>query len=64
MTLNLSDAEMTVLEDLAQKKDVNKTVVIRQALRLYQLVDQRLRDGQKVFVEDHLTKAKAELMFL
>jgi predicted transcriptional regulator len=64
MTLNLTDAEMSALEELATKKDLNKTVVIRQALRLYQMVDQRLREGKKVFIEDEMTKAKSELMFL
>ena len=64
MTLNLTDAEMTALEDLATKKDLNKTVVIRQALLLYQMVDQRLREGKKVFIEDEMTKAKSELMLL
>ena len=64
MTLNLTDAEMTALEDLAAKKDLSKTVVIRQALRLYQMVDQRLREGKKVFIEDEMTKAKSELMLL
>jgi hypothetical protein len=64
MTLNLTDAEMSVLEDLATKKDLNKTVVIRQALRLYQMVDQRLREGKKVFIEDEMTKSKSELMLL
>lgn len=64
MTLNLTDAEMAALEDLAAKKDLNKTVVIRQALRLYQMVDQRLREGKKVFIEDEMTKSKSELMLL
>src|SRR5690606_23556220 len=64
MTLNLSEAEMDVLEQLAQKKDLNKTVVIRQALRLYQTVDQRLREGKKLFIEDGLTKDKSELLFI
>ena len=64
MTLNLTDAEMTALEDLAAKKDLNKTVVIRQALRLYQMVDLRLREGKKVFIEDEMTKSKSELMLL
>jgi predicted transcriptional regulator len=64
MTLNLTDAEMGVLEALAAQKDLSKTAIIRQALRLYQMVDQRLRDGKKVFIEDELTKAKAELMLL
>ena len=64
MTLNLTDAEMAALEDLATKKDLNKTALIRQALRLYQMVDQRLREGKKVFIEDEMTKAKSELMLL
>lgn len=64
MTLNLTEAEMGALEDLATKKDLNKTVVIRQAIRLYQMVDQRLREGKKVFIEDEMTKAKSELMLL
>ncbi|HVS53592.1 MAG TPA: ribbon-helix-helix protein, CopG family [Opitutaceae bacterium] len=64
MTLNLSDTEMDALEQLAQKKDLNKTVVIRQALRLYQMVDQRMREGKKLFIEDELTKDKSELMFI
>ena len=64
MTLNLTDAEMSALEELAVKKDLNKTVVIRQALRLYQMVDQRLREGKKVFIEDEMTKSKSELMLL
>ena len=64
MTLNLTEAEMKALEDLATKKDLNKTVVIRQALRLYQMVDQRIRDGKKVLIEDEVTKEKSELMLI
>lgn len=64
MTLNLTDAEMTVLEELCAKKDLNKTAVLRQALRLYQLIDVRLERGEKVFVENDLTKEKAELAIL
>ena len=52
MTLNLSDAEMRALEALCEQKDLSKTAVIRQALRLYQLVDARLASGGKLFFED------------
>ena len=38
MTLNLTDAEMSALEELCVKKDLSKTSLLRQALRLYQLV--------------------------
>jgi len=64
MTLNLTPAEMEVLEGIARRKDVSKTAVIRQALRLYQLVDVRLSQGEKLFFEDELQKKKSELMVL
>lgn len=64
MTLNLTDAEMRVLEELCAKKDLSKTAVLRQALRLYQLVEQRIEKGDKLFFEDDRTKEKAEVMML
>jgi predicted transcriptional regulator len=53
MTLNLTDAEMRVLDDLSTRKDITKTAVLRQALRLYQAVE-----------ANDTTKEKAELMLL
>ncbi len=64
MTLNLTDAEMGALERLSVSKDLSKTSILRQALRLYQLIDARLAQGEKVFVENSLTKEKAELAIL
>ncbi len=64
MTLNLTDAEMAVLEALCQKRDLSKTVLLRQALRLYQKVEERLEKGDKLFFEDEATKEKAEIMML
>jgi hypothetical protein len=64
MTLNLTDAEMAVLEDFSQKKDMSKTAVMRQALRLYQLVEVRLERGEKIFFESSLKQDKAELLIL
>lgn len=64
MTLNLTDAEMRVLEELSEQKDLTKTAVLRQALRLYQLVEVRLQRGEKLFFEDELRKTKSELMVL
>ena len=51
MTLNLTDAEMAVLEELCEKKDLSKTVLMRQALRLYQRVEERLEQGGKLFFD-------------
>jgi len=64
MTLNLTDAEMNALEELSQKKDLSKTAVLRQALRLFQMVDSRIERGEKLYFEDEAKKEKAEVMVL
>ena len=64
MTLNITDEEMNVLEDLARRKDLSKTGVLRQALRLYQMVDLRLRDGEKLVFEDEKNNKKSEVVVL
>lgn len=64
MTLNLTDAEMRVLDELSTRKDLTKTAVIRQALRLYQTVEARVEKGDKLLLENEATKEKAELMLL
>ena len=64
MTLNLRPIEMEVLEALCDKKDLSKTALVRQALRLYQVVEERLDKGDKLFIEDESTKEKAEVMML
>ncbi len=64
MTLNLTDTEMKALEELAKRKDLSKTAVLRQALRLFQLVDARIGSGEKLYFEDGSKKEKAEVVVL
>lgn len=64
MTLNLTAAEMDALEELSSRKDLSKTAVMRQALRLYQMVEVRLAEGDKLFFEDEKKKKKSEVMVL
>lgn len=64
MTLNLSDEEMFVIEELSVRKDITKTAVIRQALRLYQIVDAKLLAGEKLIFEDEVKQKKSELVML
>ncbi|TPG52446.1 ribbon-helix-helix protein, CopG family [Roseomonas nepalensis] len=64
MTLNLTDAEMRALDELSARKDVSKTAVLRQALRLYQAVEARVERGEKLLFENEATKEKAELMLV
>jgi hypothetical protein len=63
MTLNLTEAEMRVLEELAARKELTKTAIIRMSLRLFHLVDERRAEGGKLFVEDR-DKQKTELAML
>ncbi len=64
MTLNLSGKEMDVLEKLCSRKGLSKTALLRQALRLYQSIDERLAHGEKLYLEDPVKKEKLELMML
>ncbi|WP_204340819.1 ribbon-helix-helix protein, CopG family [Rhizobium ruizarguesonis] len=64
MTLNLTEAEMDALEAICEEKGISKTALVRQALRLYKSVDERLARGEKVYVESADKTEKAELMVL
>ena len=64
MTLNLSEREMAVLEQLCQQKAMSKSAVMRMALRLFQIIDLRMSKGEKLIFENVRTKKKSELMVL
>jgi hypothetical protein len=64
MTLNLTEPEMEALEELTRKKEMSKTAVIRQALRLYLAIDTRLANGEKLFFEDEKENKKSEVMVI
>ena len=64
MTLMLSDKEMSLLDQLAKRRSMSKTALLRQALRLYQSLTERIEKGETVFVENPATKDKTELMVL
>lgn len=53
MTLNLTDAESEAIENIAKSVEMTKTAVIRQGLRLYQLVHTKAKAGEKLaFTKD------------
>ena len=64
MTLNLSELEMQVLDKLAAEKGLTKTALVKQALRLYQSVNERLERGEKLFIEDENKNEKAEILVI
>lgn len=48
MTLNMTGPEMAALNELADKTGMSKTAVMRQALRLYQMIHKRLSGGERM----------------
>lgn len=64
MTLNLSGKEMEALDRLAERKGLSKTALVRQALRLYQSLEERFEQGEKIYLEKPDTREKSELMVL
>jgi len=64
MTLNLTPSEMKAIEDLAAGRDLSKTALVRQAIRLFQVIDLRRKQGEVLVFENRSTKEKSELMLL
>ncbi|MBL1202819.1 MAG: ribbon-helix-helix protein, CopG family [Nostoc sp. GBBB01] len=63
ITLNLSDAELDLLNSLSEKKDMNKSAVLRQALRMMGLIEQRIEQGEKFYFET-VDEKKSELILV
>lgn len=64
ITLNLTDTEVELLDGLCRRKELSKSAVLRQALRLYQMVDDRLCRNEILYFEQGETKEKIQLMIL
>jgi len=62
LTLKLSPQEMEMIEELARRKDASKTAIIKQAIRLLMLVENRLGDGGKLFLEDENQKTELAVL--
>ncbi|MDZ8259106.1 MAG: ribbon-helix-helix protein, CopG family [Nostoc sp. ChiQUE01b] len=63
ITLNLSDTELELLNSLSAKKDMNKSAVLRQALRMMGLIEQRIEQGEKFYFET-VDEKKSELLLV
>lgn len=64
MTLNLTVREMKALEGLAAKREMTKTALLRHALRLYEMIDERIARGGKLIIENRNSKSRSELLVL
>jgi len=57
VTLNLSPVEMQVLDQLCLEHDMSKTAVLRQALRMYQYLHNRMKDGERITLSGDTQRA-------
>jgi predicted transcriptional regulator len=64
LVLNLSKNEMSALEALAQRKGQTKSALLRQALRLYESIENRVSQGARLVLEEPSKKEKAEVLVL
>jgi len=64
MTINLNDSEMSILEGICDKKGLSKTALVRQAVRLFQSIDAKIDAGEKLYMENPVSKEKSELLVL
>jgi len=46
LTLNLKAEEFEALENMALEFGMSKTAVLRQSLRVYQMISARMKDGE------------------
>lgn len=56
MSLVLSSSEMAALDQLSARKQMSKKALIRQALRLYSLLESKASEGKELVFRDVKTK--------
>ncbi len=63
ISINLSEAELNLLAELSEKKEMSKSAVLRQALRIMGLIEQRISQGEKFYLESG-DKEKSEILLV
>ena len=63
VSLILTEAEDKFLESIAAEKQMSKIGIMRQALRTYQLIDKRLKTGERIWFENG-KQNRAELVLI
>lgn len=63
ISFNLSEDELDILTELSKQKEMSKSAVLRQALRMMALIEQRINQGEKFYFES-VDKEKAEILLV
>ncbi len=52
MTINLTEHEFEIVEKLCKEKGITKTALVRQSIRLYQQIGERVESGKILLKEN------------
>jgi hypothetical protein len=63
ISLNLSPSELELLAELSERKEMSKSAVLRQALRMMATIEQRISKGEKFYLETPLKEKSEVLLF-
>ena len=64
LTLTIPEHEYEALCAISKQKDVSKNSIIRQAFYLYQLIDKRLSEGERLcFTNEKGLTSQVEIVF-
>ena len=55
MTINLTDNEFEIIEELCKKRGITKTGLVRQSIRMYQTLIDKVDDG-RIIMDNGLRK--------
>lgn len=58
----LNGKEMAALDKLAESKGMTKSNLMRQAFRLYQMIDMRLANGERIYFSGDRGKVETEII--
>jgi regulatory protein YycI of two-component signal transduction system YycFG len=61
ISLNLSPSELDLLSNLSEKKEMSKSAVLRQALRVLGTIESRISQGERFYFEN-AEKDKSEVL--
>ena len=64
LPIKLDTTEEQMLKALVKSHSLTKVGVLRQALRLLYTIDERQKQGQRLFFEDKDSKERIEFLFL
>lgn len=62
ITLNINERDAKALDELSKKTDMNKTAILRRALKLYLVLQDKLGNGAEIYFKDGDASGKLAIL--